>query len=110
MTDVTVRYNGSIIGELHDSCGSIRLRTANATCVGDIVIECALSEQAEASHMNDLCTNITELTLHPDAARYLTPTSFATYPNLALIVVPWGVDEVPGAPWGATTASIAYQQ
>ena len=40
--------------------------------------------------------------------KYIAPDTFADCPNLTLIQVCWSEGAVPGAPWGATNATIEY--
>ena len=110
MANVTIRYNGNTICELTDA-GSARLNTANTICRSNIIVAYSPPAQLEGEGSdNVLLSCITELTLDSSAASSLTTSTFANYPNLTTISVPWSVDEVPGAPWGAANASVVYLQ
>lgn len=53
------------------------------------------------------CTGLTEITFQTKPT-YVGTSPFANCKNIVTIRVPWAEDEVKGAPWGATNATIIY--
>lgn len=53
------------------------------------------------------CTGLTSVTFH-STLQSIPSTAFNKCTNIAQIRVPWPEDQVSGAPWGATYASIIY--
>ena len=53
------------------------------------------------------CSGLTEVTFTSTPAKLLSNT-FGQCKNILTIRVPWSQDEIAGAPWGATNATILY--
>jgi len=55
------------------------------------------------------CANLTRITFEGDEVTDISSTAFQGCTNLTDIYVPWHMDEVAGAPWGAGNAKIHYK-
>ena len=75
------------------------------TAITSLRLPAALSEVGSMAF--SACTGLTEVTFTSTPAKLLSNT-FGQCKNILTIRVPWSQDEIAGAPWGATNATILY--
>lgn len=113
MPDVTY-----IDASAFNSCGNLviekfpnRLTYINASafayCYGLKDIEIPASVETITGMAFSNCNNLKTITFKGKPTS-LNANAFRSCPNVTDIYVPWAEDEVSGAPWGATNATVHY--